>query len=91
MCLPDKIEPGLALTRSLGDSAAAQVGVTYTPELRKLELSTSDKFVIVGSDGIWDKLSNFEAVSMVAELLEDENGDLAAKRLVSKAAARWGG
>lgn len=47
------------MTRSIGDMSATSVGVTAEPEIKVFSnLSPSDKFLVVASDGIWDKLSN---------------------------------
>jgi len=51
--------PGLAMTRSIGDMAATSVGVTAEPEIKVFNnLQPSDKFIVVASDGIWDRFSN---------------------------------
>lgn len=87
----DKLEPGLALTRSLGDSAAGHIGVIAEPDVKRVDLTPSDRFVIVASDGIWDKLSNSEAVSFVGTLMSERTPEQAARMLVKKAYSRWGG
>ena len=57
--LKNKQVPGLAMTRSIGDMAAASVGVTAEPEIKGfLNLSQRDKFLVIASDGIWDRFSN---------------------------------
>jgi len=57
--LKNKQVPGLAMTRSIGDMAAASVGVTAEPEIKVfLNLSQRDKFLVIASDGIWDRFSN---------------------------------
>ena len=54
--MQEKMEPGLALSRTLGDKMAHKVGVISTPEVRRHQIREEDKFVIVGSDGLWDKV-----------------------------------
>ena len=57
--LKSKQVPGLAMTRSIGDMAAVSVGVTAEPEIKVFaNLSPADKFLVIASDGIWDRLSN---------------------------------
>ena len=44
----------LAVTRAFGDSALKMSGLTVTPEVKKVELRLSHKYLVVGSDGLWD-------------------------------------
>ena len=50
--------PGLAMSRSFGDLAAAEVGVTAIPEITEMNLLEADKFMILASDGVWEFISN---------------------------------
>ena len=50
--------PGLAMSRSFGDQAAAEVGVNSIPEITEMNLQESDKFLILASDGVWEFISN---------------------------------
>jgi serine/threonine protein phosphatase PrpC len=60
--------PGLAMTRSIGDMAATSVGVTAEPEIKVYpNLSPADKFIVIASDGIWDRLSNEEVMMTIAK------------------------
>lgn len=52
--------PGLAMSRSLGDFVAASVGVIADPEFTDFNLSHDDKFLVIGSDGVFEFLSNEE-------------------------------
>lgn len=66
--LKHKQVPGLAMTRSIGDMAAASVGVTAEPEIKVIpNLSQRDKFLVIASDGIWDRLSNQEIMMLIAK------------------------
>lgn len=54
------------MTRSIGDLVAASVGVTCEPEIQVFNcLSKHDKALIIGSDGLWDRLSNKEVTKIV--------------------------
>ena len=44
--------PGLAMSRSIGDLVAAQVGVIAEPDIIVHELTAADKFIVIASDGI---------------------------------------
>ena len=65
--LKNKQVPGLAMTRSIGDMAASSVGVTARPEITVFSnLTKDDKFVVIASDGLWDRLSNHEIMTTIA-------------------------
>ncbi len=87
--LQDRFEPGLALSRSFGDKQAARIGVTSKPEIKRHPLERGDKFLIIGSDGLWDKLSNEQAVKTVSECYDRGDESMAASKLVSQASVRW--
>ena len=55
--------PGLAMSRSFGDQAAAEVGVNAIPEITEMNLVESDKFMILASDGVWE-FSKYAAAMM---------------------------
>jgi len=58
--------PGLAMSRSIGDQVASEVGVIATPIVLEFEPAPGfDQFLIVASDGLWDVMSNSEAVTFV--------------------------
>lgn len=46
------------MTRSFGDKVGAEVGVIAEPEIMHLKLEDVDKFIIIGSDGLWEYISN---------------------------------
>jgi serine/threonine protein phosphatase PrpC len=46
------------MSRSIGDSVAAQVGVISEPEVLQVELTREHKFLILASDGVWEFISS---------------------------------
>jgi serine/threonine protein phosphatase PrpC len=54
----------LSLSRAFGDIDATP-HVTHTPQIYNYKLSTFDKFIIFACDGLWDVVSNQEAVNYV--------------------------
>mmetsp|Transcript_14192 Transcript_14192/g.19280 ORF Transcript_14192/g.19280 Transcript_14192/m.19280 type:complete len:182 (+) Transcript_14192:2245-2790(+) len=50
--------PGLAMSRSFGDSMAARVGVNAIPENKEYLLTPEDKIMVLASDGVWEFLEN---------------------------------
>jgi serine/threonine protein phosphatase PrpC len=41
------------------------VGVTAEPEIKQFALKATDKFIVMASDGIWDRLSNLEVMMTI--------------------------
>ncbi|MES1912004.1 MAG: hypothetical protein MHM6MM_004352 [Cercozoa sp. M6MM] len=75
---------GLAISRSIGDLEAEFV--VAEPEFFEAELRPEDEFLILACDGVWDVLTNQEAVRHVARHLS-RGADAAAEALVDQAFA----
>ena len=58
MIMEDRVSGTLAITRALGDHSLKRDGVTAKPHIRRHVLRPTDKFLIMGSDGIWDVLDD---------------------------------
>ncbi|KAL6845010.1 hypothetical protein ACP4OV_025183 [Aristida adscensionis] len=84
--LPNRESPGLAMSRAFGDYCVKDYGVISAPEVTHRRISSRDQFVILATDGVWDVISNDEAVQIVAATPVREK---AAKRLVECAARAW--
>ena len=72
-----------SLCRSIGD-ADLKPAVTAQPEVSQHQLTAEDEFVVVASDGLWDKLSNEEAVRLVHDTVKQPT--MAAQRYVMNVA-----
>lgn len=71
--------PGLAMSRSIGDFIAKDIGVCADPVVNSHQFDPNkDHFVILASDGIWDVIQNIDAVSFVMAYKEKcrQNQDL---------------
>ncbi|XP_057792163.1 probable protein phosphatase 2C 34 [Salvia miltiorrhiza] len=84
--LPDEESPGLAMSRAFGDYCAKDFGLTSVPHLTHRDITSNDHFVVIATDGVWDVISNEEAVEIVAAADEREK---CGKRLVECAARAW--
>ncbi|CAD6223464.1 unnamed protein product [Miscanthus lutarioriparius] len=84
--LPFDDAPGLAMARAFGDFCLKDYGVISVPEVFHWSLTEKDQFVILASDGVWDVLSNQEAVDIVAS---SPSRSKAAKSLVEAATREW--
>ena len=82
--------PGLAMTRSFGDTIAHMVGVISEPEIKKYEFTGNEKFIVIGSDGIWEYITSEECVNIVKEFY-DKNMNIngAINCLMNEAFNRW--
>lgn len=79
------------MTRSLGDLVAKTVGVTYEPEISAFtSLGKANKFIVVGSDGLWDRIPNDEVTRIVANpFYERGDAEGAVQFLLKEAVERW--
>ncbi|EQC32468.1 AGC protein kinase [Saprolegnia diclina VS20] len=57
--------PGTAFTRSIGDEIAESLGVFATPEIASLQLTPSDRYIIIASDGVFEFLTNQAVVDII--------------------------
>jgi serine/threonine protein phosphatase PrpC len=89
-CKP-KWGPGLAMSRSLGDSDADGFGVIPTPTVSHRAVRRgSDRFVILASDGVWEFISSDLAVEFVGGFMARGQTALdAARFLIARAAMEW--
>ena len=53
------------MSRSLGDAIAHSVGVSSTPEVKSFLVGVEDKFVVIGSDGVFEFLTNEDVARLV--------------------------
>ena len=56
--------PGLAMSRSIGDLEAKTIGVIPNPQIIEYLISRKTKYMIICSDGIWEFISNKEAMEI---------------------------
>ncbi|KAL7210673.1 hypothetical protein ACSBR1_032101 [Camellia fascicularis] len=89
----DCLNGDLAVTRALGDWDMKPLGsaspLTAEPEVQQRMLTEDDEFLIVACDGIWDVMSNDEAVNLVHLALKcHDDPQQCAKELVNEALRR---
>lgn len=61
----------LEVSRSIGDGQYKRCGVISTPDLRRCQLTASDRFMILACDGLFKVFSADEAVKFVLGVLQD--------------------
>ena len=88
--LKDKEEPGLAMTRSLGDKIAHNIGVSDEPEIKKFFYDGSEKFIVIASDGLWEYINSDYCIKIVKKFYEEKKEPKeAALELTKEAFKRW--
>ena len=88
--LKNKDEPGLAMTRSLGDKTAHNIGVSDEPEIKKFFYDGTEKFIIIASDGLWEYISGEQCINIVKKYYEEEKDPKeAAMDLTKEAFKKW--
>ena len=79
--------PGLAMSRSICDYVAHTVGVSSIPEIQEQDLVEGrDCIIIVGSDGLWEFVSNQEAIDVAARCTDPRDAVL---KLLQESETRW--
>ncbi|KAK8814239.1 hypothetical protein WA158_008101 [Blastocystis sp. Blastoise] len=84
--LQDADLPGLAMSRSLGDKIAHTVGVISEPDIFEHTLTDKDRILMVGSDGIWEFISNREALDILTNSITVK---ISLDNLINTAWSRW--
>ncbi|KAF9603532.1 hypothetical protein IFM89_037013 [Coptis chinensis] len=79
-----RVQGSLAVSRAIGDSHLKQ-WVISEPEIKRIELTSDCDFLVLASDGLWDKVGNQEAVDMV---LRHESYIESCKKLVDISSSR---
>lgn len=79
--------PGLAMTRAIGDLYGQECGVTYKPEIGRQKYTT-DSFIVMASDGIWEFMQNADVANKVIEFGR-HNLRTTCNMLVGEAWNRW--
>jgi len=79
---------GLAMARSIGDHAAATVGVIAEPEITEYDIVDDDYTIVIASDGVWELLTS----QTVADIINNiKSGDVQemAETITDQASYMW--
>ncbi|OEH73566.1 PP2C family protein [Cyclospora cayetanensis] len=81
--------PGLAMSRSLGDTLGHAVGIISVPDIMERAIVEGvDEYLIICSDGVWEFITDQEAVDIVSRYPADQ-ADKAVAKLSLDAWNRW--
>lgn len=64
---------GLAMARSIGDHAAATVGVIAEPEISEYDVHEDDFCLIVASDGVWELITSDQVADLVYRVSQESD------------------
>ncbi|CAG9315135.1 unnamed protein product [Blepharisma stoltei] len=81
--------PGLAMTRSLGDTIAHQVGVSSEPEIIERNIMHQDRIIVIGSDGLYEHMKNEEIIEIASNYYDSYQVTTACKEIVDEARKLW--
>ncbi|KAM7259034.1 hypothetical protein ACFE04_014775 [Oxalis oulophora] len=84
-----RVQGSLAVTRGIGDRHLKQ-WVVAEPETKIIKINPEHEFLILASDGLWDKVSNQEVIDIARPfyMLEKPEALAACKQLAELAASR---
>ena len=84
--------PGLAMSRSIGDTLAHKIGVSSIPEIKEFNISNVKPIaIVVASDGVWEFMSNEQVKNILMKYKYDQDAIRCSKEIVEKARQIWKG
>ena len=81
--------PGIAISRSIGDMDAKKVGVIPDPQIIEYNLGPKSKYMLICSDGIWEYISNEQAMSTSNKYYLDNDPVGLCNELTKKSTEFW--
>lgn len=81
--------PGLAMSRSIGDMDAKRFGVIPNPQIVEYTIDYCTKYLIMASDGIWEFISNEQAMKLSNKYYLRNDCSGICKELTQRAISLW--
>mmetsp|Transcript_12843 Transcript_12843/g.15548 ORF Transcript_12843/g.15548 Transcript_12843/m.15548 type:complete len:364 (-) Transcript_12843:203-1294(-) len=85
--------PGLAMSKSIGDTAAHSIGVNAEADSMEMEIpdDADHCILVVASDGVWNVMTNEEVGRFVASYMKNKKNEkrLASEKLCLEAQSHW--
>ena len=85
----NQIYPGLAMSRTIGDLEAKKIGVISEPDIIIKKIENTSKFLIAGSDGLWDVVKPYDIIRMIRPYFNKGDIEGACQILMKKAMQQW--
>ena len=81
--------PGIAMSRSIGDKIAHDIGVISEPEIFCFNINDKCEYLVIGSDGIWQYLENENVSEIIRPFFVEKNAENAVKEIIRKSSLAW--
>ena len=81
--------PGIAMSRSIGDKIAHDIGVISEPEIISYKIDDKCEFLVIGSDGIWQYIKNENILDIIKPFIVEKNAENAVKEIIKKSSLSW--
>jgi serine/threonine protein phosphatase PrpC len=84
--------PGLAMSRSVGDTVGKAAGVISTPEITTHKITDADRYLVIASDGLWEFIETEECVQLTQKWIRQHNKKSATEAvqyLYKESKRRW--
>ena len=81
--------PGIAMSRSIGDAVATEIGVVSVPDIKEFNIDNNSKYVIIASDGLYEFLSNEKIAHYANKFYRKNDVEKCCKYLIKKASEKW--
>ena len=81
--------PGLAMSRSIGDLKGKKVGVIAEPGIMEYDLCESTKYIVAGSDGVWEFLNNEIVKDIGKKYYLENNPSEFCHQIVNNSVFQW--
>lgn len=85
----NKIYPGLSMSRTIGDLESKKIGVISEPDIISKKIDNTSKFLVIGSDGLWDVVKPYDVIRIVRPFFNNGNIEGACQALMKRAAQQW--
>jgi len=79
---------GLAMARSIGDHAAATVGVIAEPEITEYDIVDDDYTIVIASDGVWELLTSQTVADIICNIKSGDVQEMA-ETITDQASYMW--
>ena len=87
--LPHENYPGIAMARSIGDKIASSIGVFSEPEIKEFDIESNCKYIIIGSDGVYEFLTNEKIAHYANKYYKSNDAKECCEFIVKKSTELW--